>query len=78
MVYTIPLVPTPDVLFYFSPTKENMNEEFFPSAVTNDMAFYMFLPKNSLLHKIRSSNSQNFNRWKKNRMFLITERILVY
>jgi len=55
-----------------------MNEEFFPSAVTNDMAFYMFLSKKSLLHKIRSSNSQNFNRWKKNRMSLITKRILVY
>jgi len=53
-----------EVLFYFSPTKENMNEEFFPSAVTNDMAFYMFLPKNNLVHKIWSSNSQNFNRWK--------------
>lgn len=54
-----------EVLFYFSPTKENMNEEFLSSAVTNDMVFYMFLPKNSLLHKIRSSNSQNYNRWGK-------------
>jgi hypothetical protein len=66
------------VLFYFSPKKENMNEKIFPRAVTNDMAFYMFLSKNSLLNKIRSSNAQNFNRWKKNRMSLITERILVY
>jgi hypothetical protein len=33
------------VLFYFRPTRENMNEEFFPSTITNDMTFYMFLPR---------------------------------
>lgn len=52
LVYTVASVLTTDdkVLFYFSPTRENMNEEFFSSTVTNDMTFYMFLLRQTVYY----------------------------